>query len=131
MRFSLAQTPSRAGHWISLTLLAAAILVYSQMGNFAFVSFDDPDYVARNPHVRGGLTADGIARAFTSGSKTLGKKEASHRRESRFALAFPLRLGGEFVFPVNPYLLFNCSGSTAYPSGGGNSDISSSRRRRR
>ena len=32
---------------------------------------------------------------------------------------------------LEPYRAFNCSGSTAYPSGGGNSEISSSSRRRR
>ena len=41
--------------------------MYAQVGGFGFVNFDDPDYVAENPHVRGGITADGVRWAFTSG----------------------------------------------------------------
>jgi len=33
--------------------------------HFGFVNYDDPSYVAQNPHVRDGLTANGIAWAFT------------------------------------------------------------------
>ena len=41
--------------------------MYAQVAHFSFVNFDDPDYVANNPHVREGLTADGVRWAFTSG----------------------------------------------------------------
>ena len=51
--------------WICLGLLAATFGVYAQVRRFSFVNFDDPEYVA-NPHVRGGLTAGGVAWAFTS-----------------------------------------------------------------
>lgn len=37
------------------------------MWHFAFVNFDDPDYVAQNAHVRAGLTLPDIGWAFTSG----------------------------------------------------------------
>lgn len=48
---------------LSLTTLA----VYSPVTRFDFVNFDDPDYITSNPHVRQGLTADGIEWALTSG----------------------------------------------------------------
>lgn len=47
--------------------LALAILTaYLPVRNYGFVNFDDPDYVSANPHVRQGITADGVAWAFTS-----------------------------------------------------------------
>lgn len=42
------------------------LLVYAPAYRFGFVNFDDPDYVTNNPHVRGGLTMDGIVWAVTS-----------------------------------------------------------------
>jgi tetratricopeptide (TPR) repeat protein len=50
-----------------LILSAATIAVYAQTGHFAFVNFDDPDYVGANFHVRAGLTWESIAWAFGSG----------------------------------------------------------------
>ncbi len=41
--------------------------MYFQVGAFDFVNYDDPDYVTNNPHVRGGITPDGLAWALTSG----------------------------------------------------------------
>jgi len=52
---------------IGLFLLFATFAVYAQVRNFAFVNFDDPDYVSGNAHVRGGLTLDSIRWALTSG----------------------------------------------------------------
>ena len=52
-----------------LVLLVAA--VFREAAGFGFVSFDDEDYVARNPRVLAGLTADGVAwalRTTTMGS---------------------------------------------------------------
>ena len=43
-----------------------AFLVYLPALWCGFVEFDDPDYVYRNDVVRGGLSVDGIAYAFTS-----------------------------------------------------------------
>lgn len=40
--------------------------VYLQVFHFDFVNFDDPDYTTGNPHIRQGLTAHGMAWAFTS-----------------------------------------------------------------
>jgi tetratricopeptide (TPR) repeat protein len=52
--------------WICLLLLALTLAVYSQVRHFDFVNYDDPDYVTANSHVRAGLTAGGVAWAFTS-----------------------------------------------------------------
>jgi tetratricopeptide (TPR) repeat protein len=52
--------------WICLLLAAATLLVYSQVRHFDFVNYDDPQYVGKNLHVQGGLTAGGLAWAFTS-----------------------------------------------------------------
>ncbi len=54
-------------HWIYLALFAATFLVYVQVGAFDFVNYDDPDYVTNNPHVRDGITPNGLAWALTSG----------------------------------------------------------------
>jgi len=40
--------------------------VYGQVGGFGFVNFDDGRYVYQNPHVRAGLTWDGVRWAFTA-----------------------------------------------------------------
>jgi protein O-mannosyl-transferase len=51
---------------ISLALFLTTLLVYAPVFRFGFVNFDDPDYVTNNPHVRNGLTVDGIVWAVTS-----------------------------------------------------------------
>ena len=51
---------------ISLGLFLTTLLVYAPAYRFGFVNFDDPDYVTNNPHVRSGLTMDGIVWAVTS-----------------------------------------------------------------
>jgi tetratricopeptide (TPR) repeat protein len=61
-----AKPRSRADLWICLLLLAAIFGVYAQSRQFAFVNYDDPDYVTNNPHVRQGITADGALWALTS-----------------------------------------------------------------
>jgi tetratricopeptide (TPR) repeat protein len=57
---------SRPELWIYLALFLATFVVYAQARHFAFVNFDDPEYVAGNPHVRGGITADSLRWALTS-----------------------------------------------------------------
>jgi hypothetical protein len=49
-----------------LVLAAVTLLVYAQAAGFGFLTWDDQDYVTGNPHVKAGLTADGIKWAFTS-----------------------------------------------------------------
>ncbi len=43
-----------------------AFLAYLPVAQFDFVNFDDPEYVTGNPHVKNGVTSDGIRWAFTS-----------------------------------------------------------------
>ncbi len=47
-------------------LLLAVIVVYGQTARHDFVNFDDDDYVYENPHVRAGLTGEGIAWAVNA-----------------------------------------------------------------
>ncbi len=51
---------------LCIGLFLTTLLVYAPACRFGFVNFDDPDYVAGNPHVRNGLTLDGVVWAFTS-----------------------------------------------------------------
>ena len=51
---------------IVLALVALVAVVYGQVGRFGFVNFDDGRYVYQNPHVRAGLTWDGVRWAFTA-----------------------------------------------------------------
>jgi tetratricopeptide (TPR) repeat protein len=51
---------------MSAFLFLATLAVYSQVGHFDFVNFDDPEYVTSNPHVRAGITPANAAWAFTS-----------------------------------------------------------------
>jgi tetratricopeptide (TPR) repeat protein len=53
--------------WIlAILLLLSVLAVYSQVATFAFVNFDDPQYVLDNSQVSGGLTAQGVVWAFTA-----------------------------------------------------------------
>jgi len=62
-----ARERNRTREWrIYLLLFLATFAVYGQVWHFDFVNFDDPEYVTQNNHVRGGLTWDGLAWAFTS-----------------------------------------------------------------
>jgi len=47
-------------------LVVLVVAVYAPVRGFAFVSFDDPQYVAANPVVARGLTWDGVGWAFTT-----------------------------------------------------------------
>ena len=46
-------------------LLLAVAMVFGQTIRYQFVNYDDTVYVCENPHVAGGLTAQGIAWVFT------------------------------------------------------------------
>ena len=52
---------------VYLLLFVTTLLVYSQVNNFAFLSFDDSQGLLGNPQVRDGLSWSGIAWAFTTG----------------------------------------------------------------
>jgi Flp pilus assembly protein TadD len=47
-------------------LYLLTLAVYWQTSGFAFLNYDDPDYVTGNAHVREGVTMEGIAWAFSS-----------------------------------------------------------------
>jgi tetratricopeptide (TPR) repeat protein len=51
--------------WVALALVLAVAASYAEVGGFAFVRYDDPDYVLENPAVRGGLSWDNVRWAFT------------------------------------------------------------------
>ena len=53
--------------WICAILFLATFAVYFQVWHHEFILYDDPDYVTDNLHVRGGLTPEGVAWAFTTG----------------------------------------------------------------
>jgi hypothetical protein len=50
---------------ICVLLLLAVALVFGRTVGYEFVSYDDGPYVYENPQVAGGLTARGVAWAFT------------------------------------------------------------------
>lgn len=63
---SSGRTLDRRDFAIYIVLLLATLAVYSQVRSFDFTSYDDPQYVSANPHVRSGLTREGIVWAFTT-----------------------------------------------------------------
>src|SRR5262245_1795505 len=65
-RIAAQQADRRRKIGVCAGLVAVTLLVYVQALGFGFVAWDDPAYVSENPHVRGGLSVDAIAWAFTS-----------------------------------------------------------------
>jgi Flp pilus assembly protein TadD len=62
--------PSRATAFrlaAALALAAAVVAVFWPLFSAEFVNYDDPQYVARNPHLREGFTAASLRWAFTAG----------------------------------------------------------------
>src|ERR1700754_2240029 len=67
-------SPAPAAHpsrrrfvWItSLAFIVLAVLVFGQAARFDFISFDDERYVDHNPALEAGLSAKGLAWAFTT-----------------------------------------------------------------
>ncbi len=61
----------RRSHWLTVAIAAGLVLltvaVFAQVRSYDFVDFDDGLYVSDNANVRGGLTADNISWAFTTG----------------------------------------------------------------
>ncbi|MBI5665050.1 MAG: tetratricopeptide repeat protein [Nitrospirae bacterium] len=61
------ESPARNKIIFTCLFLAAAIFaVYSQTAGHQFVSYDDGVYITENPHVKAGLTMEGIYWAFTA-----------------------------------------------------------------
>jgi len=63
-------TSSRNRHFltlcISFVLIVATIVVFWQVRNHEFITFDDNEYVTQNPHVKSGLTLPGAIWAFVA-----------------------------------------------------------------
>jgi protein O-mannosyl-transferase len=68
-----ASPPLKARAWqtyaIAAGLAALAIVAYSNVGHLQFVPLDDQGYIYENPHVTGGLTADGVRWALATGDQ--------------------------------------------------------------
>jgi tetratricopeptide (TPR) repeat protein len=52
--------------WSALVLAVVVVWLYAPVRDFGFVTFDDPEYVAKNPHLREGLSWAGVRWAFTT-----------------------------------------------------------------
>jgi tetratricopeptide (TPR) repeat protein len=52
---------------VSIFMVLAILVIYSQTINFDFVLLDDDVYVTNNPHFNRGLRSEGIKAAFTQG----------------------------------------------------------------
>jgi protein O-mannosyl-transferase len=50
---------------VAAMLAALVVAVFAQTAGFSFINFDDDRYVRNNPVVQPGITADGIAFAFS------------------------------------------------------------------
>ena len=60
-------THSGLSRWVLIAaLLVAVLIVYAPAMTLGFVNFDDPQYVLDNPHVRSGLTWNGIVWAMSA-----------------------------------------------------------------
>ena len=59
-------TKNRLGLLVCLVLTTGTLAVYWPLFHYGFITYDDPDYIVGNDHVKNGLTWPGIAWAFTS-----------------------------------------------------------------
>ena len=51
---------------LALLLVAITVVVFWRVAGYEFVNYDDDQYVYQNPHLRSGLSWEGITWAFTS-----------------------------------------------------------------
>ena len=58
------EASSSRGWWLALLAALLAFALFSEVGSFEFLNYDDPDYVTQNPLVRGGLSAENARAAF-------------------------------------------------------------------
>jgi len=59
-----AEIRMRRSRWICLALAVLTVALYAPVLRCQFLTFDDPEYVTENRHVRAGLTLDGLVWAF-------------------------------------------------------------------
>ena len=57
---------TRQAMLIGIALILVTIAVFGRLSGYGFINLDDGIYVEDNPHVRAGLTRDGILWAFTT-----------------------------------------------------------------
>ena len=50
--------------WIAVSLVVACLVVFGQVRDYEFVSFDDYKYVVQNPDLRDGLTLRGLSKTL-------------------------------------------------------------------
>jgi tetratricopeptide (TPR) repeat protein len=58
--------PFGRAYLLSLLLVVLTVLVFARVADYPFVNYDDDAYVYDNPHVRSGLTWEGIRWAFST-----------------------------------------------------------------
>ena len=58
------------GRAVAVALALSAIAVFFPLARHEFIDFDDAGYVFANPHVRAGLTRDGLVWAFTTDAQS-------------------------------------------------------------
>src|SRR5512141_112179 len=51
---------------LCVALIVVMIGIFLQTGDHRFINFDDPGYVTENPRVKGGLTGENVAWAFSA-----------------------------------------------------------------
>jgi protein O-mannosyl-transferase len=56
----------KSSHLIVAGLTILILFIYWRVGEYSFIGFDDDTYVYENPHVRKGLTLEGILWSFTT-----------------------------------------------------------------
>src|SRR5262245_36213318 len=61
-----ARSAAQSTLWISLGLIAGVVFVFAHVRHFAFVNWDDPQYVTDNAQVLKGLSGQNIRWAFTT-----------------------------------------------------------------
>lgn len=62
----LFSSPKKRTLVVTLALALLAILAYYPIGKNAFINFDDNQYIVLNPHLRSGLSWEGVKWAFTT-----------------------------------------------------------------
>jgi tetratricopeptide (TPR) repeat protein len=64
--YALFLAPGKRTFTMALVLIAAVVFAYSPIAHNDFLNFDDGTYIANNPHIKAGLTAETVKWAFTT-----------------------------------------------------------------
>jgi tetratricopeptide (TPR) repeat protein len=103
-------TKDLRGVWLSLGLLLLTAAVYAPVRHYAFLNYDDQEYVTENSHVNVGLTRDSIVWAWTGVHQATWHPltTLSHMLDCQlFGLnAGPHHLGNVILHALNTLLLF-------------------------